>query len=263
MPDEICIFDASPCLPAGAPCSLQDMGIMGSDHDDHCNEMGCVSPPCTDCVDGAIQEQCGGDSSSCPDGFSIDGCAPQGQGSDGALPACVMDQFQPYFESDDMVGAVQLLCSGELNVSSCNGEELHDIADAVAEHCVEQVGYETVCSDGVCQGMAPVQAMQNTAEQSMVTGEMDLDSSDLELMHDDDDEQLVAIVFPNVMINAGANVTQAVIYFAIDEVNEVSSQDVTISIFGELSPNPQQPSENNYDLSNRAPTTTSVPRRPR
>ena len=73
MPDEICIFDASPCLPAGAPCSLQDMGIMGSDHDDHCNEMGCVSPPCTDCVDGAIQEQCGGDSSSCPDGFSMYG----------------------------------------------------------------------------------------------------------------------------------------------------------------------------------------------
>ena len=71
-----------------------------------------------------------------------------------------MDQFQPYFEIDDMVGAFQLLCSGELDVSSCNGDELDDIADAMADDCVEQVDYETVCSDGVCQGMA---ALQNLA----------------------------------------------------------------------------------------------------
>ena len=109
----------------------------------------------------------------------------------------------------------------------------------------------------------------DSAEQDVGEGTMYLDSSDLELMHDDADwrdgvdhansEQIVAIVFPSVTIASGAMVTAAQVMFLVDEVRPGQSEvDVTINIYGELSGNPAAPSATANDVSDRTPTAASV-----
>eukprot|EP00966_Prymnesium_polylepis_P137891 3186531-Prymnesium_polylepis.1 len=50
------------------------------------------------------------------------------------------------------------------------------------------------------------------------TGVMYLDSSDLELMHDGLEEQVVVVVFPRVQVPQNAGVAAAAVRFVIDEV---------------------------------------------
>ena len=95
-------------------------------------------------------------------------------------------------------------------------------------------------------------------EEDVGNGNMYLDSSDYEMMHDGS-EQVVAVVFPSVDIEAGMSITNAYVMFDVDEVRPgQSDQDVTINIYGEANVSPAAPSTTAFDLSSRTPTAAAV-----
>eukprot|EP00966_Prymnesium_polylepis_P075420 1749610-Prymnesium_polylepis.1 len=74
----------------------------------------------------------------------------------------------------------------------------------------------------------------------MSTGNMYVDSSDLELMHDTWLDptwalatQIVGITFPNVQLNGNSDVVSAKIVFTVDEVRERTTTAYAITIHGE------------------------------
>eukprot|EP00966_Prymnesium_polylepis_P076866 1781418-Prymnesium_polylepis.1 len=89
----------------------------------------------------------------------------------------------------------------------------------------------------------------------MSTGNMYVDSSDLELMHDAWLDpawalatQIVGITFPNVQLPWYANVTSAKVLFTVDEVRERTTTAYAIPIHGEASANAAAPSGVDFDL---------------
>ena len=108
------------------------------------------------------------------------------------------------------------------------------------------------------EGAASVTGRPDGAEETVATGDMYLDSSDYELMHYGD-EQIVAIVFPSVAIEAGTAIPNAYVLFDVDEVRPgQSDQSTTVNIYGEANVMPAAPSTTASDLSSRTPTTASV-----
>jgi hypothetical protein len=117
----------------------------------------------------------------------------------------------------------------------------------------------TECSGGmVIEGSASVSGRPDGAEETVATGDMYLDSSDYEIMHDGG-EQIVAVVFPSVDIPAEVTMISASVLFDIDEVRPgQSDQSTTVSIFGEANVMPAAPSTTPSDLSSRTPTAANV-----
>jgi hypothetical protein len=95
-------------------------------------------------------------------------------------------------------------------------------------------------------------------EEDAATGTMYLGSSDLELPFDGDTEQIIAVVFQGVDADASTGVTGASILFDVDEVRDMSAEDVTMSIYGELNASPSLPSLADNDISSRTATEASV-----
>ncbi|SNT25283.1 Por secretion system C-terminal sorting domain-containing protein [Ekhidna lutea] len=92
-------------------------------------------------------------------------------------------------------------------------------------------------------------------EEVVATGVMDIGSSDLELMYDDPDEQLVGIKFSNLPIPNGADILSAYIQFEVDENTHTGT--VIVDIFGELVDDASNYTGTNNDISNRTPTSAS------
>lgn len=97
----------------------------------------------------------------------------------------------------------------------------------------------------------------NTAEENVVDGSMYLDSSDLELMSDGN-EQVVAVRFENVNIPQAAVLDSAYVTFQVDEVRDASADSVVVAIYAEDADNAAPISGEAFDLSSRVPTTASV-----
>ena len=97
----------------------------------------------------------------------------------------------------------------------------------------------------------------DTAEEDVATGAMYMTSSDLELMNDGNDEQVVAVRFGSVDIPAGSKIYWASVLFVIDEVKAEADLPITIAIFAEASDNAAALSETDFDLSSRTPTESS------
>jgi hypothetical protein len=96
------------------------------------------------------------------------------------------------------------------------------------------------------------------SEEAVATGAIDLTSSDLELMHEGDAEQVVLIVFPSVTVPAGARVTHAQILFDVDEVRPgQSDMDTTITISGQMGV-AAMPSDADHDITSRRTTRSTV-----
>jgi hypothetical protein len=114
---------------------------------------------------------------------------------------------------------------------------------------------------GPPQGVASIENLMSGGEEDVggdTDGQMYLDSSDYELMHDGDGQQVVGITFPSVGIAAGTDLSEAHILFVVDEVREKVTDEVTISIYGEANANSAAPTLTTKDLSSRTPTTASV-----
>jgi len=111
--------------------------------------------------------------------------------------------------------------------------------------------------------VASVTGRGDNSEEKVSTGAIDLGSSDLELVYEGgagvDTQQIVLIVFPNVLVEATDQISSAWIIFDIDEVRPGQSDaDTTINIYGEANVSPAAPTDADGDISSRATTTAAV-----
>lgn len=99
-----------------------------------------------------------------------------------------------------------------------------------------------------------VKTLNDTAEEFLADGRMQLYSSDLEFIQENSD-QIVGIRFRSVHIPRGANVVKSYIQFTVDEVG----RDPTYLTFcGELSADSAPFQRMNYDISGRPQTIAKV-----
>ncbi len=100
-----------------------------------------------------------------------------------------------------------------------------------------------------------VSAGNDDAEERVSNGNVSLGSSDLELIKDGSNNQIVGIRFNNVTIPRGATILSAYLEFAADETDNGSTN---LTIYGEDHDDASQYTGSNYDISNRTKTTASV-----
>ena len=97
------------------------------------------------------------------------------------------------------------------------------------------------------------------AEESVADGEVDLTSSDLELINDSGfggpGDQIVGIRFQGVSIPPGATIQSAYIEF---ETDETSSTETNLTIYGQAADNSETFSDTTNDISDRPRTSSSV-----
>lgn len=105
-----------------------------------------------------------------------------------------------------------------------------------------------------------IMAEPDDAEEHLNDGSMDLTSSDLELGNEDssgDDPQLVGLRYVSVDIPVGATINSASIQFTVDE-DDKTADPASFGIFGELSPNVAEFTDEAGNLSGRDSTSTVV-----
>lgn len=102
-----------------------------------------------------------------------------------------------------------------------------------------------------------VNASDNDAEEETATGNMDITSSDLELVDESGtDNKLVGVRFTNIHLPTDAIITNAYIQFTADNDNA----DVTnLEIRSELTANSLAFTDSDFDISNRTTSTAIVP----
>ncbi len=113
--------------------------------------------------------------------------------------------------------------------------------------CVLATAQATITST-VSQG-------NDDAEEEISSGNIDLNSTDLELTSDGATNQLVGIRFQNIVIPQGTTILSASIQFTTDEVDTGST---SVTIRGEDSDNASVFSSTNSDISNRTLTSASI-----
>jgi hypothetical protein len=177
---------------------------------------------------------------SCP----TDGSGPVCQNDDAGLQEALGDDSFTCTSAatSGMCSVVQANAPGMCGCSCPDDDDGHR----------RQMG-EAVCTPQV--GLASIAGSEHDSEESVSTGVITSDSTDLELMHDEA-EQVVGIYFPEVHIAPGTVIDTASIVFDVDEVRPgQSDQKVMISIFGERNPNPAPLTATAFDLSDRTTTT--------
>ena len=131
-----------------------------------------------------------------------------------------------------------------LNFRSAKQDVVTDKSDAFHLQSEETIG--------------PVTA-SDYAEEHAVNGQMSLSSSDLEFGRADgwqgQAEQISGLLFNNIVIPAGASITEAFIEFTADESNSGS---ISIDIFAELNVDPDQFSSASSNISGRSKTEGKV-----
>ncbi|WP_299365774.1 T9SS type A sorting domain-containing protein [Winogradskyella sp.] len=128
--------------------------------------------------------------------------------------------------------------------------------DTIYDESDGSCGCSGIPNDAVENNLA-VLNNDDDAEETISTGSVDLSSSDLELIWDNED-QVVGIRFDDVQIPDGSILYRAYLQFQTDE--DASDQDPTnLLIHGELSPNSNMFTSTNFDISSRVLTNTSIP----
>lgn len=93
------------------------------------------------------------------------------------------------------------------------------------------------------------------AEERLANGDMQLDSSDLELIRDRSHDQLVGMRFQNVSVPTGATILSAKITFTADENQDI---DTSLTIHGEANPDSIRYRWDDGNISRRSKTRSSV-----
>ncbi|MCB9350367.1 MAG: T9SS type A sorting domain-containing protein [Lewinellaceae bacterium] len=123
---------------------------------------------------------------------------------------------------------------------------------------------ETIQGDCSCGGgnSAPTQTCAMVSESSddaeeELTGSVDANSSDLELMNDPrNGQQVVGLRFTGLNIPPGAVITSAYVQFSVDEA--VNDNPCNLAIYGQASDNAATFTETDFDISSRPRTNASV-----
>ncbi|WP_179344964.1 fibronectin type III domain-containing protein [Winogradskyella ursingii] len=95
------------------------------------------------------------------------------------------------------------------------------------------------------------------AEEFVATGVVEIGSSDLELINDNGNDQLVGIRFDNIDIIEGATILRAYIQFQTDETDSILDP-TNLVIRGELAPNSNTFANNSHNISSRTLTNASI-----
>jgi hypothetical protein len=101
-----------------------------------------------------------------------------------------------------------------------------------------------------------ISAATDDAEERIATGAIDLASSDLEFALDGNNPQWIGMRFQNLPIPAGATIRNAWIQFQADEAWSIPT---SVTIQGELNPNPATFTTAAFGISSRTRTSTTVP----
>jgi hypothetical protein len=97
---------------------------------------------------------------------------------------------------------------------------------------------------------------QNDAEEFISSGNMYRDSTDLELVFDDNTKQMVGIRFKNILLPSNAIITNAYIQFTVDEIDTGLTE---VIVVGEDTDDASKYKKNtNSNISSRAETTANV-----
>lgn len=99
-----------------------------------------------------------------------------------------------------------------------------------------------------------VSASSDDAEEKSIDGQVNLDSSDLELV-EDGQYNINAMRFTNILVPQGATISNAYIQFQCDETNSGST---SLTIRGQAVDDATGFSTSDYDISSRTTTTTAV-----
>jgi hypothetical protein len=100
-----------------------------------------------------------------------------------------------------------------------------------------------------------INSANSDAEERLDDNSMYMNSSDIELVFDDNREQKVGMRFENIQIPQNATITNAYIQFTVDEID---SGETNVVIVGEASSDPLIYSNTNSNITNRVETTHSV-----
>ncbi|MFW5443099.1 MAG: Ig-like domain-containing protein [Methylococcaceae bacterium] len=101
----------------------------------------------------------------------------------------------------------------------------------------------------------PVAIGSDDAEQRLSSGRVSLSSSDLELIRDGSSDQLVGVRFQQLDVPKGATITNAYIQYTADEN---TTEETTLTIFGEATSNALTFSSTAYNISDRTLTSVEV-----
>lgn len=102
---------------------------------------------------------------------------------------------------------------------------------------------------------AQVSNNNDDAEERVSNGNISRGSSDLELVFDGNNQQLVGVRFLNVNVPAGVLITNAYIQFTVDETDSGAAN---VVVRGEANANPARFGNDDGDISNRPLTSASV-----
>ena len=141
-------------------------------------------------------------------------------------------------------------------VADCNGNGIPDSCDPDDDGD----GIPNDCEP--LQIVVPIVASADDAEESVrpdKLGAMEsLTSSDLELGNEGaPDQQIIGLRFVNIALPPGAQILSASVQFTVDNDNP-DPQDLSVRIFGELSPNAAQFVRVDFNISSRPMTDASI-----
>jgi len=158
------------------------------------------------------------------------------------------DDTPDYLDSDsDNDGVSDLIEGNDANADgvvdvALSGVDADDngLDDALDDNCGERTVYSVASDYG---------------EEDNSDGSVDTGSSDLELVNDGSSNQTVGIQFSNVDLDQGQTITSAFVQF---EVDEITSDPITITIHGELSTNAAAFTTSANDVTGRTTTSASL-----
>ena len=100
-----------------------------------------------------------------------------------------------------------------------------------------------------------VNSSSDDAEQRVSTGSMTLNSSDLELIKDGSNDQVVGLRFNSINVPKGAQIINAYLEFEVDETSTTST---SLTFWAQASDNPTTFTSSSNNISSRSKTTASV-----
>ncbi len=133
----------------------------------------------------------------------------------------------------------------------CDDNNAITCHDIVTEDC-ECVGTPTVSSETV---VSSISANNDDAEE-YDSGDVKLGSSDLEIITDGSNDQIIGLMFSNPGIAVNTDISNAFIQFTVDESK--NENPCNLVIYGELSTNALPFANVDFNISTRSKTTASV-----
>lgn len=156
-----------------------------------------------------------------------------------------------YINESTTATSIELTGSVSQRISS-NNDDAKENSSGDVYASTEQL--ETI-ADGSRALNQYIRSGLDDAEERVSNGNVNIDSSDLEFMHDGGDQQMIGIRMRSINVPKGATITNAYLELEVDEQHD---GDLTINIYGEDTNNANWYSDSNRNISSRKKTSAKV-----